>query len=124
MLGFITRCQFRLALAFCILIVIASQSLCGQIAGGYGSTRPESCSPNVGSFLSYSYDDADRLIGVTDNLGNNIAYTLNGNGDRISEVTKDPANVLAMTMGRARQMRSALTPTMAMVMRKALSIQI
>jgi YD repeat-containing protein len=54
-----------------------------------------------GSFLSYAYDDADRLIGVTDNLDNSVSYTLNGNGDRISEVTKDPANALVMTMGRA-----------------------
>ena len=54
-----------------------------------------------GSFLSYQYDDADRLVGVSDNLGNSVSYTLNAAGDRTAEVTKDVNNVLAMTMSRA-----------------------
>jgi YD repeat-containing protein len=85
----------------CLLTTTLSPSPCGQIAGGQSGAWTEPCSPNVGSFLSYRYDDADHLISVTDNLGNRVSYTLNGNGERISEVTKDPANVLAMTMGHA-----------------------
>ena len=53
-----------------------------------------------GSFLSYSYDDAHRLTGMQDNLGNRIAYTLDAMGNRTQEQVLDPANQLAQTRGR------------------------
>jgi RHS repeat-associated protein len=52
------------------------------------------------SFLSYQFDDADRLISVTDARGQKMVYTLNGNGDRIKEETFGTGNSLAMTMSR------------------------
>jgi YD repeat-containing protein len=53
-----------------------------------------------GSFLSYSYDSAHRLIGMQDNLGNRIAYTLDAMGNRTLEQVRDPANELAQTRSR------------------------
>ena len=52
------------------------------------------------SFLSYSYDDAHRLTGIQDNLGNRITYTLDFKGNRTKEEVFDPANVLAQTRSR------------------------
>jgi YD repeat-containing protein len=53
-----------------------------------------------GSFLSYSYDDAHRLTGMQDNLGNRIAYTLDAAGNRTQEEVFDPSNQLAQTRSR------------------------
>ena len=53
-----------------------------------------------GSFLSYSYDAAHRLTGMSDNLGNRIAYTLDPLGNRTKEEVFDPANALAQTRSR------------------------
>jgi YD repeat-containing protein len=53
-----------------------------------------------GSFLSYSYDTAHHLVGMEDNLGNRIAYTLDAMGNRTQEEVRDPANQLAQTRGR------------------------
>ncbi len=50
-----------------------------------------------GSWLAYSYDNAQRLIGVVDSKGNRTAYTLNAAGDRVQEDSFDPANTLAKT---------------------------
>jgi len=52
------------------------------------------------SFLSYSYDAAHRLTGMSDNLGNRIAYTLDAMGNRTKEEVFDPANALAQTRSR------------------------
>ena len=52
------------------------------------------------SFLSYSYDAAHRLTGMSDNLGNRIAYTLDAMGNRTQEQVSDPANALAQTRSR------------------------
>src|SRR4029077_11898103 len=53
-----------------------------------------------GSFLSYSYDAAHRLTGISDSLGNRIAYTLDAMGNRTQEQVFDPANALAQTRNR------------------------
>jgi len=53
-----------------------------------------------GSFLSYSYDAAHRVTGISDNLGNSIAYTLDVMGNRTQEQVRDPANTLAQTRSR------------------------
>lgn len=50
-----------------------------------------------GSTLDYSFDDAHRMTGVSDKLGNSIVYTLDNIGNRISEKVKD------MNGGLARQ---------------------
>lgn len=53
-----------------------------------------------GSFLSYGYDDAQRLTQIQDNLGNRIVYTLDNIGNRTLEEVRDPANALAQTRSR------------------------
>jgi YD repeat-containing protein len=52
------------------------------------------------SFLSYAYDAAHRLTGMSDNLGNRVSYTLDAMGNRTKEEVFDPANVLAQTRSR------------------------
>ncbi len=53
-----------------------------------------------GSSLAYSYDAAHRMTGMSDNLGNRIAYTLDAMGNRTQEQVFDPANALAQTRSR------------------------
>jgi YD repeat-containing protein len=52
------------------------------------------------SFLSYTYDDAHRLVAMQDNLGNRIVYTLDLMGNRTAEQVFDPGNNLAQTRTR------------------------
>ncbi|MES2740061.1 MAG: hypothetical protein V4754_03815 [Pseudomonadota bacterium] len=47
------------------------------------------------SSVTYSYDDAHRLTGVADSLGNNITYTLDNIGNRRKTEVKDPNGLLA-----------------------------
>lgn len=53
-----------------------------------------------GSSISYSYDDAHRLTGVTDQRGNSITYTLDNAGNRIREDHADPGGTLARSITR------------------------
>ncbi|HVL34601.1 MAG TPA: DUF6531 domain-containing protein [Burkholderiales bacterium] len=53
-----------------------------------------------GSFVGYVYDAARRLIGMHDNAGNRIAYTLDASGNRTREDVLDPAGQLAQTRAR------------------------
>ncbi|MCC6489356.1 MAG: RHS repeat protein [Candidatus Hydrogenedentes bacterium] len=53
-------------------------------------------SPN-GTTVTYTYDNARRLTGMTDDLGNKITYTLDDAGNILTETRKDPANVLKYT---------------------------
>lgn len=50
-----------------------------------------------GSLLTYSFDGANRLIGIADNLGNTIAYTLDAAGNRVKEDISDSRGVLTRT---------------------------
>jgi YD repeat-containing protein len=50
------------------------------------------------SSVNYAYDDAQRLTGVTDNLGNSITYTLDNMGNRTAQTVKDPAGMLSRTL--------------------------
>jgi YD repeat-containing protein len=50
--------------------------------------------------LAYVYDDAHRLTEIHDELGNKIAYTLDGMGNRTAEQTFDPTGTLARTRTR------------------------
>ncbi|HMH16798.1 MAG TPA: DUF6531 domain-containing protein [Burkholderiales bacterium] len=52
------------------------------------------------SSLTYTYDDAHRLTGMNDTLGNRIAYTLDAMGNRTQEQVFDPASALAQTRSR------------------------
>jgi RHS repeat-associated protein len=52
------------------------------------------------SYLSYSYDDAQRLTDITDSVGNTVHYTLDGLGNRTREDTTDPNHALAQTLSR------------------------
>lgn len=47
-----------------------------------------------GAVTNYSYDAAQRLIGISDSLGNSIAYTLNAKGKKTSEKVRDPGGTL------------------------------
>lgn len=58
------------------------------------STQPD------GSAANYEYDDAQRLMAVSDSLGNRISYTLDASGNRTSELAKDPLGALKRTMSR------------------------
>lgn len=53
-----------------------------------------------GSFTTYSYNGAYRLVGIEDGEGNSIAYTLNGAGDRVAEQTRDDQGTLLRTLAR------------------------
>ncbi|UXH78160.1 RHS repeat domain-containing protein [Roseateles amylovorans] len=54
-----------------------------------------------GSSVSYEYDDAHRLVGISDQLGNRIDYTLDSSGNRTREAVKDPSGALRRTLSRA-----------------------
>ncbi len=51
--------------------------------------------------LTYTYDAAHRLTQVQDTLGNKAVYTLDAEGNRIQEDTKDPNGTLAKTLTRS-----------------------
>lgn len=54
-----------------------------------------------GTNLTFFYDTAHRLTGVTDSRGNSVSYTLDGSGNRVGEDTKDSANVLRRSIARS-----------------------
>ena len=61
-----------------------------------------------GSYVSYRYDAAHRLVEVTDNVGNSIEYVLDNAGNRIAENTRDAARVLTRTQSRIFNQRGEL----------------
>ncbi|MFN9974392.1 MAG: hypothetical protein ACK58T_31320, partial [Phycisphaerae bacterium] len=61
------------------------------------------------SFLQYTYDAAQRLTQIADNLGNRIVYTLDLMGNRTQEQVFDPANTLAQTRSRVYNSLNRLT---------------
>jgi YD repeat-containing protein len=52
------------------------------------------------SRIAYTYDEAHRLTGIADSLGNSIVYTLDLTGNRIKEQVSDPTGVLARQTAR------------------------
>ena len=66
--------------------------------------------PN-GSFLMNTYDAAQRLTAVEDNLGNKIEYTLDALGNRTQEDVKDPLNTLTRTLSRTYNTLNRLIQT-------------
>lgn len=59
-----------------------------------------------GVVLNYEYDPAQRLTGITDNLGNSVSYGLDNAGNRTSEVTRDPDGALSRQITRVFDVRS------------------
>lgn len=53
-------------------------------------------SPN-GTLVTYSYDNARRLTGMEDDLGNTVIYTLDDAGNILTEERRDPGNTLKYT---------------------------
>ncbi|MCY4747422.1 DUF6531 domain-containing protein [Pelomonas sp. UHG3] len=53
-----------------------------------------------GGVLSFTYDSAHRLIGVTDAAGNTVSYELDEAGNRVSETARDSAGDLARSITR------------------------
>jgi YD repeat-containing protein len=53
-----------------------------------------------GSAINYGYDDASRLISLSDTLGNRIDYTLDGLGNHTAEQVRDPGGTLARQTSR------------------------
>jgi RHS repeat-associated protein len=53
-----------------------------------------------GSFLAYDYDDAHRLIEVTDAAGNRISYTLDAAGNRLTDTVYDSVGVVTFSRTR------------------------
>ena len=54
-----------------------------------------------GGTLAYDYDDAQRLLRVSDGSGNSIQYLLDGEGNRTSEQVRDTSGVLSRQVSRA-----------------------
>ena len=52
------------------------------------------------SHIDYAYDDAHRLVGVSDSLGNKIEYTLDNAGNKTAQKVSDPTGSLARQMSR------------------------
>lgn len=67
--------------------------------------------PN-GSYLQNTYDAAQRLVAVEDNLGNRIDYTLDALGNRTQEDVKDPSGTLTRTMSRTYNSLNRLIETL------------
>ena len=53
-----------------------------------------------GSYVEYVFDDAQRQIGVRDNLGNAIDYVLDAGGNQISQTVKDATGALRRAVTR------------------------
>ena len=53
------------------------------------------------SWVQQDYDEAQRLVRVSDNLGNSISYTLDNQGNRIAEDVRDPGNSLRRQLSRS-----------------------
>lgn len=51
-----------------------------------------------GTTIVFGYDDAHRLVKVTDQLGNHLEYTLDAMGNKLKEQVYDPNNNLAQSL--------------------------
>lgn len=81
---------------------VASHSVGGEVTSytyDGANCLTQAVLPN-GATITYSYDAALRLTGLSDNLGNSIAYTLDAMGNRLTEQVKDPAGTLARQVTR------------------------
>lgn len=63
----------------------------------------------AGKRLTYTYDDANRLIGMADNQGNSVSYQLDNMGNRVNEIIKDPSGNLKRQISRRYDNLNRLT---------------
>lgn len=61
-----------------------------------------------GSFVTYTYDDAHRLTGMSDSAGNSVTYVLDTLGNRIREEVRDPHDALVRQVARVYDALSRL----------------
>ncbi len=54
-----------------------------------------------GSYIDYTYDGRGRLTDVRDNSSNEVHYKLDSEGNRLGEVTTNPAGSLTRTLSRS-----------------------
>jgi RHS repeat-associated protein len=59
-----------------------------------------------GRTLNYTYDFAQYLRSVVDNLGNNIGYTYDRKGNLIAQLTRDPTGALARSIQTSYDIRN------------------
>lgn len=52
------------------------------------------------SYIGFDYDSAHRLVAIYDSLGNRIDYTLDAEGNRLLEETRDPSGAIAQRLRR------------------------
>ncbi len=72
------------------------------------SGQLESVTQPNGHALTYSYDSAQDLRSITDNFGNKIAYTYDLRGNRKTEETRDPGNMLTRTITYTYDLRNRI----------------
>lgn len=81
------------------LVKSITQEASGQSRQTYFEYEPTGKLKRVslpdGASVEYHYDDAQRLIGISDAAGNTITYELDNAGNRKSEQTKDSSGVLS-----------------------------
>ncbi len=61
-----------------------------------------------GSYVSYRYDAAHRLVGIADAAGNSVEYVLDNAGNTIAENTRDATGRLTRTLSRIYNARGEL----------------
>ena len=61
-----------------------------------------------GTYLEMKYDNAHRLIKVTDNAGNSVEYDLDALGVRVAERYKDPTGILARQLSRSMNLNTSV----------------
>jgi len=81
---------------------LTSQSIAGEMTSFsyYSTGLLKTVTLPDSSYLQYTYDNAHRLIQISDGAGNTIAYTLDADGNRTSANTTDPSGVLHRTHSR------------------------
>ncbi len=62
-----------------------------------------------GAATTYSYDAAQRLIGIADGAGNGIHYTLDNAGNRLAEETRGAGGLVTRSLSRIYDQLSQLT---------------
>ncbi len=65
------------------------------------------------SYIEFVYDDAHRLIQISDGTGNHIDYTLDAMGNRTAENAYDPSSVLFRTRTKVYDTLNRLQKTIA-----------
>ncbi|NIJ97092.1 RHS repeat-associated core domain-containing protein [Xanthomonas arboricola] len=66
----------------------------------YPTGDVEKVTTTDGGFVVYSYDDAHRFTGITDQTGNKLVYSLDASGNRFKEEFKDASGSVKRTASR------------------------